>query len=134
MTFIKSIIAFMTAVFSLISGFLGIDAKPDDNIDKTFKVKSYVICDRVLDPSSLCSEDFDIITDVILFGVATFDTKGNVTVDKDMLSTALNNIKTVAGDRDIEYWEQPTACCICWASCCCRSTCRKTALCFPPPL
>ncbi len=103
MTFIKSIIAFMTAVVSLISGFLGIDAKPDDNIDKTFRVKSYVICDRVLDPSSLCSEDFDIITDVILFGVATFDAKGNVTVDRDTLSTAISNIKAVVGDRDIEY-------------------------------
>lgn len=103
MTFIKSIIAFMTAVFSLISGFFGIDATPDDNINKVFRVKSYVICDRVQDPSSLCSEDFDIITDVILFGVATFDTKGNVTVDKNILSTALSNIKAVAGDRDIEY-------------------------------
>ena len=103
MTFIKSIIAFMTAVFSLISGFFGIDATPDDNVDKAFRVKSYVICDRVQDPSSLCSEDFDIITDVILFGVATFDTKGNVTVDKNILSTALSNIKAVAGDRDIEY-------------------------------
>ena len=103
MTFIKSIIAFMTAVFSLVSGFFGIDATPDDNVDKAFRVKSYVICDRVQDPSSLCSEDFDIITDVILFGVATFDTKGNVTVDKNILSTALNNIKAVAGDRDIEY-------------------------------
>ncbi len=103
MTFIKSIIAFMTAVVSLISGFLGIEAKPDDNIDKTFRVKSYVICDRVQDPASLCSEDFDIITDVILFGVATFDAKGNVTVDKDTLSTALSNVKAVAGDREIEY-------------------------------
>ena len=103
MTFFKSIIAFMTAVISLISGYLGTDAKPDDNIDKTFRVKSYVVCDTVQDPASLCSEDFDIITDVILFGVATFDTKGNVTIDRPMLETALKNIKAAVGDRDIEY-------------------------------
>ncbi len=102
MTFIKSIIAFMTAVVSLITGFLGIDMNPEDNIDKEFRVKSYIICDRIQEPSSLCSEDFDIITDVILFGVATFDNKGNVTVDRKTLETALNNLKTVIGDRDIE--------------------------------
>ncbi len=103
MTFIKSIIAFMTAVFSLISGFLGIEAKPDDNIDKAFRVKSYITCETIQNPASLCSEDFDIITDVILFGVATFDTKGNVTVNREQLETALKNLKTVVGDRDIEY-------------------------------
>ncbi len=103
MTFIKSIIAFMTAMVSLITGFLGIDMAPEDNIDKAFRVKSYIVCDRIQDPSALHSEDFDIITDVILFGVATFDNKGNVTVDKETLETALNNLKTVIGDRDIEY-------------------------------
>ncbi len=102
MAFIKSIIAFMTAVVSLITGFLGIDTKPEDNIEKAFRVKSYIVCDRIQDPASLCSEDFDIITDVILFGVATFDNKGNVTVDKKTLDTALTNLKAVIGDRDIE--------------------------------
>ncbi len=102
MTFFKSIIAIMTAIISLISGFFGIDSKPEDTADKAFRVKSYVICDRIQDPSSLCSEDFDIITDVILFGVATFDTKGNVTIDREVLETALYNLETVIGDRDIE--------------------------------
>ncbi len=103
MVFLKSIIAFMTAVVSLITGFLGVDMKPDDGIDEPFRVKSYIVCDRIQDPSSLCSEDFDIITDVILFGVATFDNKGNVTVDRKTLETALYNLKTVVGDREIEY-------------------------------
>ncbi len=102
MTFIKSIIAFMTAVVSLITGFFGIDMGPEDNIDKAFRVKSYIVCDNIQDPSSLCSEDFDIITDVILFGVATFDNKGNVNVDRETLDTALKNLKAVIGDRDIE--------------------------------
>ena len=103
MAFIKSIIAIMTAIASLISGFLGIDKIPEENIDKTFRVKSYIVCDTIQDPSSLCSEDFDIITDAILFGVATFDSQGNVTINKEVLETALDNLKTVVGDRDIEY-------------------------------
>ncbi len=102
MVFLKSIIAFMTAVVSLITGFLGIEMGPDESISKDFSVKSYIICDRILDESSLCSEDFDIITDVILFGVATFDTKGNVTVDRETLDKALSNLKKVIGDRDVE--------------------------------
>ena len=73
-----------------------------ENTDRKFRVKSYVICDRILEPSSLCSEDFDIITDVILFGVATFDSKGNVTVDRETLDKALGNLKEAIGDRDVE--------------------------------
>ena len=99
---LKSIIAFMTAITSLVTGFLGIETDCNDSVDKSFRVKSYVICDRILDPSSLCSEDFDIITDVILFGVATFDSKGNVTVDRETLDKALGNLKEAIGDRDVE--------------------------------
>ena len=102
MAFFKSIIAFMTAVITLLSGYIGIDSKPDDNADKTFRVKSYIVCDGILDESNLCSEDFDIITDAILFGVATFDAKGNVSINKDVLDPALSNLKKVIGDRDVE--------------------------------
>ncbi len=102
MSFIKSIIAFMTAVVSLITGFFGVDMNPEDNLDRKFRVKSYVVCENIQNPSSLCSEDFDIITDVILFGVATFDNKGNVTIDRDTLEPALDNLMAVIGDRDIE--------------------------------
>ncbi len=102
MLFFKSIIAIITAIFTLVSGYLGIEKKPE-NTDEAFKVKSYVICDRVLDKANIHSEDFDIITDVILFGVATFDNKGNVTVDRKTLDTALANLKEVIGDRDIKF-------------------------------
>lgn len=102
MTFFKSIIAIITAIVTLLSGHLGIDKGTDTPTDEPFKVKSYIICDRILDPASLCSEDFDIITDIILFGVATFDTKGNVTLDRKTLDKALANLKAVIGDRDID--------------------------------
>ena len=102
MLYLKSFIAIITAIFSLLAGLLGFETKPEDTSDKAFRVKSYIVCDRILEPSALCSEDFDIITDVILFGVATFDNKGNVTVDRATLETALNNLNAVIGDRDIE--------------------------------
>ncbi len=92
----------MTAIITLVAGLLGFDTKPE-NTDESFRVKSYVICDRIQDPSSLCSEDFDIITDVILFGAATFDTKGNVSINTQELETALKNLKEVVGDRDVTY-------------------------------
>ena len=103
MLYLKSLIAVLTAMISLVSGLLGFGTGPDNNTDESFRVKSYVICDRIQDPSSLCSEDFDSITDVILFGVATFDAKGKVSVDREMLETALKNIKQVVGDRDVTY-------------------------------
>ena len=101
--FISSIIAIITAIFSVLSGYIGIDSKPDNSTDEAFRVKSYVICDRIQNPTSLCSEDFDIITDVILFGVATFDTKGNVSINREVLETALKNLKDVVGEREIKY-------------------------------
>ena len=103
MLYLKSLIAVFTAIISLISGMLGLESKPENNTDEIFRVKSYVICDRIQDPSSLCSEDFDIITDVILFGVATFDEKGRVSVNREVLETALKNLKEVVGDRDVTY-------------------------------
>lgn len=103
MLYLKSLIAVLTAIASLIAGFLGLETKPEVNTDESFRVKSYVICDRIQDPSSLCSEDFDIITDVILFGVATFDAKGKVSVNREVLETALKNLKDVVGEREIKY-------------------------------
>lgn len=103
MMYLKGFIAILAAIASLIAGFLGFETKPENNGDESFRVKSYVVCDRIQDPSSLCSEDFDIITDVILFGVATFDAKGKVTLDRVTLETALNNLKTVIGERDVKY-------------------------------
>lgn len=103
MLYLKSLIAVLTAIISLVSGMLGLENKSENNTDESFRVKSYVICDRIQDPSSLCSEDFDIITDVILFGVATFDAKGKVSVNREVLETALKNLKEVVGDRDVTY-------------------------------
>lgn len=98
--FTKRIVAFFTAVISIVMSFLGAGTNKDLKTE-SFRVTSYVVADYVQDISSLHSEDFDIITDVIVFGTATFDNQGNVTVKEASLEKALANLRQVIGDRDI---------------------------------
>jgi hypothetical protein len=55
----------------------------------------------IQDPNSLHAEDFDIVTDVILFECASFDSCGNINYDEAKLETALTNIRNAVGNRDI---------------------------------
>lgn len=98
--FIKRVVAFFTAVLTVITSFLGIGANKDNKLD-SFRVSSYVVADYIQDIGSLHSEDFDIITDVIVFGTATFDNEGKVYIKEESLEKALYNLRTVIGDRDI---------------------------------
>ena len=98
--FIKRVIAFFTAVMAIITSFLGIGGNKDNKAD-SFRVSSYVVADYIQDINSLHSEDFDIITDVIVFGTTTFDNEGKVYVNEESLEKALYNLRTVIGDRDI---------------------------------
>jgi len=66
-----------------------------------FKVVAYVRGDYVQEKNSLYTEDFDIITDVILFECASFDSEGKVILEKEKLETALENIRKAIGDRDV---------------------------------
>ena len=56
---------------------------------------SYVTANSVQDIGRLYSEDFDIITDVILFGCASFDSTGEVNIQKNALEKALSNLRAV---------------------------------------
>ena len=98
--FIKRVITFFTAVLTIVTSFLGLGADRNNKVD-SFRVTSYVVAEYVQDINSLHSEDFDIITDVIVFGTATFDNEGNVYVNDAILEKALYNLRTVIGDRDI---------------------------------
>lgn len=97
--FIDRIVAFFTALITLIASFLGIggDSRKVDD----FKVTTYIRADYVQSAESLYTEDFDIVTDVILFECASFDNEGNVILEKDKLETALKNIRDAIGDRDV---------------------------------
>ena len=98
--FVERIIAFFTAVITLMAGWFGVDYEPAKKSDD-FRVTTYIRGDYVQTPDSLYPEDFDIITDVILFECASFNRDGEIVYDESKLETALSNIKSAIGDRDI---------------------------------
>lgn len=100
--FIERIVAFLTAVVTLITGFFGIGGDCTDKRIDNFRVTAYIRGDYVQTAGSLYAEDFDIVTDVILFECASFDSEGNVNLEKDKLETALYNIRSAIGDRDVK--------------------------------
>ncbi len=101
MAFFNRIIAFFTALIALIGNFLGIS--PDKLVDTVddFKVTTYIRSDYVQNPDSIYPEDFDIVTHVILFECASFDSNGNVTIEEKKMETALTNIRNTIADRDV---------------------------------
>ena len=99
--FFMSVVAFFTSLATIVTGFLGFDISSPDKKVENFKVTTYIRGDYIQEENSLYSEDFDIITDVILFECASFDNKGNIVYEKDKLETALKNIRNAIGERDI---------------------------------
>ncbi len=99
--FFERIAAFFTALIMFFSGLLGISANggksPED-----FRVTTYIRADYVQDPDSLYPEDFDIVTDIILFECADFDNMGNVVLQKEKLECALTNIRAAIGERHVK--------------------------------
>lgn len=99
--FIERIIAFFTALSTITTSFLGLSGGCYNKKVDDFKVTTYIRGDYVQSEDSLCAEDFDIITDVILFECASFNSDGKVVYDKKKLETALGNIRKAIGERDI---------------------------------
>lgn len=98
--FFERVVAFFTALISLFAGLFGVSEKYIDKAE-SFRVTTYIRGDYVQSPDILYPEDFDIITDVILFECASFDSEGNVNLRKETLETALSNIRNAIGERDI---------------------------------
>ncbi len=82
---------------------------------RDFRVTSYIVASNVYDAANLTPESFDAITDVIFFGLTSFDENGNVffndietedgTVDgKTGFETALKNVRDAIGDRDVKIY------------------------------
>lgn len=101
LVFAQRIIAFFTALITAITGFLGLDVNLCKKADN-FRVTAYIRGDYVQDESALFCEDFDIITDVILFECASFNSEGEIVYDKAKLETALGNIRKAIGTRDVK--------------------------------
>lgn len=100
LAFFERIGAFFTALFMLIAGAFGIPVSEENRDD--FRVTTYIRADYVQSPDSLYSEDFDIITHVILFECADFDNQGNVVLATQKLECALDNVRAAIGERDVK--------------------------------
>lgn len=99
--FLSQITAFFTAIILVVTNFFGIDIDMSDKKVDDFKVTTYIRGEYVQSPDSIHAEDFDIVTDVILFECASFNAKGEVICNEPVLSTALGNIRNAIGDRDV---------------------------------
>lgn len=98
--FIDRIIAFFTALITFISGLFGLNLEIGNKVND-FRVTAYIRGDYVQAKESLYPEDFDIITDVILFECASFNSNGEVVYDQNKLETALSNIRSAIDGRDV---------------------------------
>lgn len=101
-TFIQRVIGFFTALITVISGFLGVDTAPCKKKVDDFKVTTYIRGDAIMYwGGSVYAEDFDIITDAIIFECATFNNKGEVEYDENKMETVLSQVREAIGDRDV---------------------------------
>lgn len=101
-TFIQRVIGVITALITIITSFFGIDYTPNDSKVENFKVTTYIRGDVIMYwGGQLYEEDFDIVTDVILFECATFNNKGEVEYDEEKLEIVLTKVRNAIGDRDI---------------------------------
>lgn len=94
---IATVLAFLNLLFTSISN-------PGSSPKSDFRVTSYVVAQNIQNKDRLHSEDFDIITDVILFGCATFNAKGEIVKNEETMNTALENLRSVIGDRDVKIY------------------------------
>ena len=101
-TFIQRVISFFSSLAIIISGFLGIDCKLIDKKVDDFRVTTYIRGDAIMYwGGEVYEEDFDIITDAIIFECATFNTKGEVEYDEEKMETVLSKVRGAIGDRDV---------------------------------
>lgn len=101
-TFIHRVVSFFTALLMVISNFLGININLADKKVDDFKVTTYIRGDAIMYwGGELYEEDFDIITDAIIFECATFNNKGEVEYDEEKMETVLAKVRDAIGGRDI---------------------------------
>ena len=90
MIILKRAIAFISSVVSLLTGYFGISGTGVHKKIDDFRVTSYVVADYIQNIEALHSEDFDIITDAIIFGAVTFDSEGNINLQKEKFEKAMH--------------------------------------------
>ena len=69
-----------------------------------FRVTAYAVASTVADGENVKVSDFDVITDVILFGCVTFDENGELSADKELLEKSLGVLKNAADGKDVRFY------------------------------
>lgn len=69
-----------------------------------FRVMSYIDVNEAKKEGSLNKDDFDIITDVVVFGCAHFTEFGIVVCDDEAMNYALDNLYKTIGDRQVNVY------------------------------
>ncbi len=102
LTFFKRIICIITAILFVITAFFGVDTDSlSKNVDD-FRVTTYIRGDAIMYwGGTVNAEDFDIVTDAILFECATFNDKGEIEYDQERMETVLGVVRDAIGDRDV---------------------------------
>lgn len=67
--------------------------------NKDFRVTSYFVASGIQESGSVDPKCFEVITDAIIFGCVTFDKNGDVFVEEQLLTNALNNVRNAVGNR-----------------------------------
>ena len=102
---LKRFFAVFIAFVIVVASFVGCtkDVKNEEiKPVEDFRVVAYVRGDYVQEKESVNAEDFDIITHIILFECASFDSEGKVNLEKKKLTTALENLRNAIGERDVK--------------------------------
>lgn len=99
---IKRFFSLFLSLATVLMCFSGCGANVNKQKVNDFKVTAYIRGDYIKSADDLEPQDFDIITDVILFECASFDSQGNVVYDEGKLETVLFYIRDAIGERDVD--------------------------------
>ncbi len=99
--FFQRLAAFFISIVLVVSNYLGVDPTPLLSPVDDFKVTTYIVRNDALNPTAIHACDFDIITDIIIFGIVTFNNKGEVIYNETEFETAITNIRNAINGRDI---------------------------------
>ena len=98
----KRVLSFFAALFAVISSFLGLGDGLNSGKADNFRVTTYIRGDAIMYwGGEVYEEDFDIVTDAIIFECATFNNKGEVEYEKEKMEAVLEKVRTAIGDRDV---------------------------------
>lgn len=97
------LIKILSFILSVIISFTSFSFKTTSSKAKDFRLVAYVVGNGFENESNIDASHFEDLTDVILFGVATFDTEGNVNLQSNF-EKVLTNLRNAMADSDARLY------------------------------